>query len=403
MKMIIKVIVQCGIQINDEYWFAAGNTNGLFKKNLLTGELFFIGSFPDEEKIQFRAYTDVKLVDNKLIFTPCYAKRIAVYDLEEQKFITKLLPNFEGGINQYIKSVKFKNSIYFIPFSASLFIKYNVSENDVKNLSGWEELRSRYLDQDSTNLVIETICIDKNYLYMFMNNKNQIIVLNMDTDQFQVKSLNISSNEKVCAVCRFKRHIWIVTNKNRIYKLDYISDDIVLVIDFTQYVSVNYVAHYIYTTGKYVYLINVYDKDIRVFDYIYNEFYTIDMSKHIGEKNSDCISLYYYYDIQGIKENKIRLFSFCDGKYITVDGNQVADSYDGFYLKADYIKECFQEYFKNEILYEGKVHYILQHFDTSVSAEIINIFMQDRFAYDDSKEQKNIGKLVYNYLIKTEM
>lgn len=40
-----RIIVQCGIQIDDEYWFAAGNTNGLFKINLLTSEQIFMGFF----------------------------------------------------------------------------------------------------------------------------------------------------------------------------------------------------------------------------------------------------------------------------------------------------------------------------------------------------------------------
>ena len=138
-----KVIVQCGIQIDDEYWYVAGNTNGLFKKNLLTGKLDFLGFFPNEYHLQFRAYTDLKLVDNKIVFTPCSAKEIAVYNLNENTFSKKPLPAYESGMNQYLKSVKYKSSVYFIPFSSSSFIKYDVNQEKIIVLQDWSKVRSK--------------------------------------------------------------------------------------------------------------------------------------------------------------------------------------------------------------------------------------------------------------------
>lgn len=396
--MIGKVIVQCGIQIDNEYWFAAGNTNGLFKKNLLTGELYFIDFFPDEAKTQFRAYTDVKRVGNKLIFTPCYAKRIAIYNIDDKKFSSVLLPEFKTGVNQYIKSVKYKDYIYFIPFSASFFIKYNVVEGNIKKLEEWTDLKKQYLDQGNNNLIIETVCTDNKDIYMFMNDKNYVIILNMDTDQFQVKSLDTSFDEKIYSVFRRDNNIWIVTNRNIIYKWNYVDNEILHIVDFNQYIKFrDYMIYNIYVTSKYVYLINMFDKDIMVFDYINREFTIIDMNKYVSDKQDDYLSLYYYYDIQVTGNNKIELFSFYDGKYITIDGKAVINSNDGFLLSKEYFEKCFSNKFFSD---ESCLTYIAP----SLFERIEIILTQSMSVCDTEKyKEKNIGRIVYDALTGTEM
>ncbi len=393
-----KVIVQCGIQIDNEYWFAAGNTNGLFKKNMLTGELHFVGFFLDEMKTQFRTYTDVKLIGNQLIFTPCFAKGIAVYNLDEKKFSNIILSNYEGGINQYTKSVKYNDHVYFIPYSTSFFIKYCVSEGEIKKLDGWGDLKKQYPDQKKSNFIIESICTDDNNIYMFMSDRSQAIILDMDTDKFQVVGLNISLGECICSVCKSDSRIWIVTDKNKVYQWDYTNNEVLRTFDLGQYITdLDYIAHYIYVVGKYVYIINVYDKNIRLFDYINNKFSTIDMSEYVEDKKDNDPSLYYYYDIQCIENNKIRLFSFYDGKYITIDGKEATNSFDGFSIPNVYFENCFTDKF----FLEGST---LRYVASSILEEIEIVLTQNTFEHDDEGySEKNIGEIIYDTLTRSEM
>lgn len=394
-KMKGKIIVQCGIQIEDEYWFAAGNTNGLFKKNLATGELNFIGFFPNEEKTQFRAYTDVKLVDNKLIFTPCWAKSIAIYDLTRQKFSDVALPDYERGINQYINSVQYKGCVYFIPFSSSSFIKYDVAEGKIKKLGKWIDLKNQYLMKDAGSLIIESVCADNNKIYMFMSIGNQVIILNMDTDQFSVDNLSISSDEKMCSAYQLDHVIWIATDKNKIYQWEYVDNEILQTFDLNKYINeTDYYIHYIYATDKYVYLINEWDKNIRVLDYINNKFSVIDTSGCVSDKKDDCISLYYYYDIRRNTDHKINLFSFYDGKYITIEGEHVLDSVGEFALPEEYLRECFSDKFFDE----GRT---LRYLAFSFFEEIEEMLAQNtpKNAYGKHYE-KNIGSIIYETVMK---
>ena len=227
-----------------------------------------------------------------------------------------------------------------------------------------------------------------------MSNRSYAILLNMDTDQFQVKSLDIPSDEKICCVNGFDKSIWIITDRNRVYKWDYVNDKIVQIVDLNQYIkSLEYNAHNIYVTKKYIYFINVFKKDIKTFDYTNNEFFTIKMNKYVQDKSSNNASFYYYYDIQMIEDDKLILFSFYEGKYITVRGKQVTKSDDRFSLTEEYLGKCFSD----NCFYEG---HILGKFSPSLLEEIESIISQSKFKYDD---KKNIGKVVYNTLIKMEM
>lgn len=390
--MELNIIVQCGIKINDEYWFAVGNMNGLFKKNLLTDEVIFVGFFANEEKLRFRAYTDVQLINNKLIFTPCLAKEIAIYDLEEKKFYNMQLPIYESGINQYMKSVKYKDTVYFIPFYASLFIKYCAVENNIKKLDKWTELRKQYLNYDNKNLVIESICTDDDYIYMFMSSRNDVIILNMATDQFEVKRINIlSPTENICSVCKFKKHIWIASSKGKIYVWDYINNSIVKTIDIAQYIDYkDDFIHHILLTNRYIYLINNYEKNIRAFDYIRDKFMVIDMNKYVSEKKDDNLSLYYYYDIRIIENNKISVYSFYDNKYILIDGDEIANMFSVNFPVEDYLVE----YLNEEILLENRFIYV-----TPFILEKIYNMLEKNVLSQNRKPEKKIGKMIHDTLL----
>lgn len=254
-----------------------------------------------------------------------------------------------------------------------------------------------------SNLIIESVCVDSNYIYMFMSDRNQVIILDMDVDKFQVKTLNISSDECICSVCKFDYRIWIVTDRNKIYQWDYINNEILHTFDFGHYITdSDYISHYAYAVDKYVYIINGYKKNIGVFDYINNKFTTIDMSKYIGDKTDDNVSLYYYFDIQSLNNNKISLFSYYDGKYVIIDGINVTDSISGFGLTEEYLEEIIiDKIFSHQLFYEG---YTLREFSSLRSEEIkIILFQNISVKKGQNHYKESIGRLIYNTLTKKEL
>jgi thiol-disulfide isomerase/thioredoxin len=72
------------IKIENHIWFASAEYNGLFKLDLDNRKVECIGYFEDED-IVTTLFNDVKNYNNKLIFIPCFAKHIHIYDIENHE------------------------------------------------------------------------------------------------------------------------------------------------------------------------------------------------------------------------------------------------------------------------------------------------------------------------------
>lgn len=392
-----RVIVQCGIKVNNEYWFVAGNTNGLFKKNFLTGQIDFIGFFPQERKLGFRLYSSIEFIDNILVFAPCHADNIAFYYIEEKKFFSIPIVDDSGKrFNRYMRLVQYHGVIYFIPFWAASFIKYNIYEKSFEVLDSWEQLCNQYKEQKTDAFIIEEICLDNNYIYMFTSLKNQVVIFNMDTDLFEIKNLHIPADNQVTTVCKWDRYIFMITNKNRIYKWDYERNVTALCIEFNKYMkSPEPYTHYVCATGKYIYLINGYDKQIRMYDYVDNKFTTIDMEKYVSDKKDDELSFYYYFDIHHIDSDKICLFSFYDGKYIVIEGERVSVVGGGFFLPDEYWQQDFSE----EIISKD----ILKNLGISYADWISRTLIKNVPVQNKKTQQKKIGEIIYDAVVENKI
>lgn len=380
----MKAIVQCGIKIDDEYWFVTGNTNGLFKKKLSTDSIEFMGFFPGESRNGFRLYSDLQLVDGKLVFTPCHAMNMAVYQINESKFMKiSIMDHNKECFNKYLRSIQYCGQVYFIPFCADLFIKYDVKQNKIKVLDEWNGLRALYMESGSCNFIIEGTCVKNKYAYMFLQNKNQIVILNMETDQFRIQDLAIAEDENICSVDESGENIWITTNKNKLYKWNPKNEEIELAIDFACYIEAYaFYAHYTCATKKYIYFINIYDRNIRAYEYMKNRFLTINMDKYVREKRDNCLSIYYYFDIHKM-DSKIYLYSFYNGNYIMLDGDTVIKCDKRFFLPENY---CEKQYVKDEI-----------YLDTTFSEWLKFLPMRDKHV-SEKQQFSGIGRKIYKML-----
>lgn len=389
-----KIIVQCGLKIEDEYWFVAGNVNGLFKKNLLTKQIEFVDFFLEYNKLAFRLYSGMVLVDNKIIFAPCHTEMFVIYDLKERKFSKIETGNMgEEPRNQYLRLVAYKDSVYYIPFCASSFIKYSVRNESAKVLDEWNAICNKYADPEIGNFIIETICINRNCIYMFTSRNNRVVILDMETDRFWMEELNISAEEYITSVYLRNQIIWIITDANKIYRWNIVSGEQDSALDFGQSSeSPEFYTHYLYVTDQYLYQINVFDKNIRMFDFLNNEASIIDMNEYVADKKDEDLSLYYYFDIHCIGDN-LYLQSYYDGKYIKIDGKKVVDICEEIYIPEEYWSN-----FDNGQVSEGNLNYL----DISIPEWLCRKRDRDLLAGDKNMLQGTFGKKIYDSLMKDD-
>lgn len=73
-------------------WFASEEFNALFRYDLENKRTEFKGNFPGEGLKAQSLYSELALYGHQIVFAPAFAGQIAIYDIEEERFITLNLP-----------------------------------------------------------------------------------------------------------------------------------------------------------------------------------------------------------------------------------------------------------------------------------------------------------------------
>ena len=83
-----KLWFDSAVEADDSLWFAANNLNGIFKADKKTGRAQFLINFPKYPNDAARLYIACTLVKRKIVFAPCNAKEIAIYDIDKKELKT---------------------------------------------------------------------------------------------------------------------------------------------------------------------------------------------------------------------------------------------------------------------------------------------------------------------------
>lgn len=104
---------------NNTAWFFSNEFNGLFKFNFETSEIKYIRSFEEEEFFCSSLYTDCFNYKEKLVFIPCCAKKIAIFNFKTYK--VKYIPIRDEDYIVYFNTVTIsENKLLLFPVVYSL-------------------------------------------------------------------------------------------------------------------------------------------------------------------------------------------------------------------------------------------------------------------------------------------
>lgn len=109
-------------------WMSACNFNGLFKGNLKTGEIQYIGMFPEEHPLQQRLhYGDAIVIGDRIYFIPLESKQMHIYNRSTGQFEQSCLKK-DVSIG-YSKGIVFENRLYLFSTRTTDAICYNFNTN----------------------------------------------------------------------------------------------------------------------------------------------------------------------------------------------------------------------------------------------------------------------------------
>ena len=134
---------------NNELWYSAGNTNGIFKTDLQTGETKWVKSFSKYSLNSSRLFDIVVSTDEKLFFLPFLSSLLASYDKKTGDIdYIKLL----DGENLYLRmsmGFVFHEDIVMIPSNKNTaIIIYNYKKEEIYLLKDFFKDIDKYIVYD---------------------------------------------------------------------------------------------------------------------------------------------------------------------------------------------------------------------------------------------------------------
>lgn len=158
----------------DQIWFSSDNINGIFRGNLATQQVEYVGKIPNEYESAERLYSACLSVGNTMIFIPDYANEISIYNRDTNEM--KKIPLRKLELNAYTMYSKFTDYIrqgdvvWLVPYRYKYIAKLNIQTLELQDVCNWYEVL--YQKQDIacrvqsysllTNDILELVLKDEN-------------------------------------------------------------------------------------------------------------------------------------------------------------------------------------------------------------------------------------------------
>ena len=198
----------------NELWFVAGNYNGLYKMDISSGKVEYIGRVPDEDVISNSLYANIFKIRDDIWMIPSRAKEIARYNLKENKFHKIKLSNFKISKTAKFNSAHvYKNKIYMIPWNFEGIVCLDLDNESVTVDSRFIKLlEEKYGYKEKMSYVHKSCLVDK-YIYMPIYNTNIIIEYNLMTKK--IKDYQIGDESlKFGSIVYDGNNFWLIPRTN---------------------------------------------------------------------------------------------------------------------------------------------------------------------------------------------
>lgn len=178
--------ISSGIVVGKWFYFTILNGNGLFKCNIEKESIVYLGKFPNEEKNQNCMYDKISVYKNYLIFWPTQAKKIGVYDLENQKFVIDLCEHIK--CNHIGNMIPYKGEYYFFGVYDTPYIyKYNVQFNSEKYII--HDMNSIIGNRRECLIFTHRLDYDNENIYIPVNNADFMLSFHWESEKIEVVEL----------------------------------------------------------------------------------------------------------------------------------------------------------------------------------------------------------------------
>ncbi len=198
----------------DKFWFSAFDHNGLYCRDNTTQEVNFLGKIPGELEYQFRLYSSIFKVGEKIFLIPHNAISIAVYDIKFEKFSKIFLKEVSCFGKQKIameqhkfwKSVLYNKEIIMMPCNYPAMVILNIKTFEIRYITDFVQ------KLDRLSLIaqpyITDMKIENDIAYCSCGCMNAVIKINLRSHESEIIVVP-SKSDGYAGIAKVNDDIWL--------------------------------------------------------------------------------------------------------------------------------------------------------------------------------------------------
>lgn len=208
-----------GCVVENELYFSSNFLNGLYSRNLVTGDVRFIGEFPDETHERCHLHKQCLRWNNKLIFLPSLSRHIHIWDIKEERF-TQIKLSDRTTAEMYAGGCIYCDKLFLFPILLEeCLVIYDLQTKSLQEVSYFTEWCKNNIHPQNDKYTFTRICQIDNEVYMPVNKSDEIVIFNLAAQSLTYKTVEVKDLFFIVAGDNGMK--WAVTNSEKyIYLLD---------------------------------------------------------------------------------------------------------------------------------------------------------------------------------------
>ncbi|MCI8596986.1 MAG: hypothetical protein HFJ10_00850 [Lachnospiraceae bacterium] len=187
------------VEENGKAWMALFNRNGICEVDIATRRARVLKVFSDYPRDKESLYFRVEKVNHYLVFSPCEAEKIAIYDLKSDVLTYIPLKPLDGSYKEDQKEVKFWNTfryqsdVFLLGYSYPAIIKIDMDSMEIVYITDWvEEVEKNIEFGDIRGYFSDGHVLHGDQILFPIGCMNAVLELNLKTLKTKIRRLNIS-------------------------------------------------------------------------------------------------------------------------------------------------------------------------------------------------------------------
>lgn len=214
------LVFESCVKLGSDIWFSSCDYNGLYRYNLCDKNVERILNFPNEKQKQECLYYEMCKYRNKLIFIPCWANHISIFDLESSNLEQIEIPRCykqNKVYHDFMEAAVYYDSLYLIGCTYPGIIKVNLETHEIIKVY---ELKEKNAKRSEGIYFGSKIVQTENYLYIPCCYKNAILLYDMKTDKVSYFEIGEKLNQYTQIVKDNQKFYLITRNTNEVFLWD---------------------------------------------------------------------------------------------------------------------------------------------------------------------------------------